>query len=139
MPFLPKISENDRYKVQWNFLPKIYAYAQGWATGLQSRGICVPGQQSRDAGLGPGLIFFNLRGTGTHFRGTVPRGYGTGTENPASAGQQNPAGLGTVPHIFAVPRHSIIPQKIQRAFDLHLFLASKIAVTCFLMPNRHCR
>ena len=73
-------------------------------------------------------------GTGTHFRGTVPRGYGTGTENPASAGQQNPAGLGTVPHIFAVPRHSIIPQKIQRAFDLHLFLASKIAVTCFLMP-----
>ena len=82
----------------------------------------------------PGLIFLNLRGTGTHFRGTVPRGNGTGTENPASAGQQNPAGLGTVPHIFAVPRHSIVPQKIQRAFDLHLFLASKIAVTCFLMP-----
>ena len=107
---------------------------QGWATGLKSRGICVPGQQSRDAGLGPGLIFLNLRGTGTHFRGTVPRGNGTGTENPASAGQQNPAGLGTVPHIFAVPRHSIIPQKIQRAFDLHLFLASKIEVTCFLMP-----
>ena len=81
-------------------------------------------------------------GTGTHFSQPTrdrdsfsrDRGNGTGTENPASAGQQNPARLGAVPNIFAVPRHSIIPQKIQRAFDLHLFLASKIAVTYFLMP-----
>ena len=43
---------------------------------------------------GPGLIFLNLRGTGTTFSGTVQRGYGTGTENPASPGHQNPGGLG---------------------------------------------
>ena len=37
---------------------------QGWAMGLESHGICVPGHESRDLGPGLGLILLGRLGLG---------------------------------------------------------------------------